>query len=456
MNTTFFQKASENKRSISWGDIFSDVWKKHRKDQRTALLTKGMGSHIPAPNRMLSDWQKPWLFARVLIAGLVLSVLIGISCVIFPGYGMLLMLCLLPAFVVPLSVMLFYWEMNIPGNISIYEALLLTLLGGCLSLTVTGIMRTVFPGISEIAFLAGPLPEELAKCLIVTIFLCRKKYNYGLQGILIGGAVGVGFSAMESAGYALQIFDIGIQNAMGTNIIIRSMADILVRRGVLAIGGHVVWAALYGGALALIKGKGKMSPKCFANSLFWLTFSAAFLLHTTWNFSASYLAGKLPDSLVASLVKFEAGTVTQWVKYIVLIILAWLLLFYIMKKSIRQMVSVDEMYHNAANSAEAVIQGVSGLLNGKTYMLTAGTPLIFGRRTEKCNVLFKNETKGISSIHCKIKWYNGKVLIKDLGSTYGTWLNEGTRLEPNKYYELPDQGVFYLGSKENMFFMGMK
>ena len=305
---------------------------------------------------------------------------------------------------------------------------------------------------------------------------------------------------------------------MGTNIIIRSMADILVRRGVLAIGGHVVWAALYGGALALIKGKGKMSPKCFANSLFWLTFSAAFLLHTAWNFSASYLAGKLPDSLVASLVKFEAGTVTQWVKYIVLIILAWLLLFYIMKKSIRQMVSVDEMYHNAANSAEykeaaakrqkkkeqeqeqpvhrsepkeqhpeqkqeqpvhqsaqkeqhpeqqpiheeseyrveAVIQGVSGLLNGKTYMLTAGTPLIFGRRTEKCNVLFKNETKGISSIHCKVKWYNGKVLIKDLGSTYGTWLNEGTRLEPNKYYELPDQGVFYLGSKENMFFMGMK
>ena len=456
MNTTFFQKASENKRSISWGDIFSDVWKKHRKDQRTALLTKGMGSHIPAPNRMLSDWQKPWLFARVLIAGLVLSVLIGISCVIFPGYGMLLMLCLLPAFVVPLSVMLFYWEMNIPGNISIYEALLLTLLGGCLSLTVTGIMRTVFPGISEIAFLAGPLPEELAKCLIVTIFLCRKKYNYGLQGILIGGAVGVGFSAMESAGYALQIFDIGIQNAMGTNIIIRSMADILVRRGVLAIGGHVVWAALYGGALALIKGKGKMSPKCFANSLFWLTFSAAFLLHTAWNFSASYLAGKLPDSLVASLVKFEAGTVTQWVKYIVLIILAWLLLFYIMKKSIRQMVSVDEMYHNAANSAEAIIQGVSGLLNGKTYMLTAGTPLIFGRRTEKCNVLFKNETKGISSLHCKVKWYNGKVLIKDLGSTYGTWLNEGTRLEPNKYYELPDQGVFYLGSRENMFFMGMK
>lgn len=495
MNTTFFQKASGNRQSIGWTDIFSDVWKKHRSDQRAALLTKGIGSCIPAPNRMLTEWQKPWLFARVLLAGLVLSALIGVSCVIFPGYGMLVMLCLLPAFVVPLSVMLFYWEMNIPGNISIYEALLLTLLGGCLSLTVTGIVRMAFPGISEIAFLAGPLPEELAKCLIVTLFLCRKKYNYGLQGILIGGAVGVGFSAMESAGYALQIFDLGIQNAVGTNVIIRSMVDILVQRGILAIGGHVVWAALYGGALALIKGKGKMSLKCFANSLFWMTFSAAFLLHTAWNFSATYLAGKLPDSLVESLVKFESGTVTHWIKYILLIILAWLLLFYIMKKSIRQMVSVDAMYRNAADREAAikadrhrkrkkrqpewqpmqgnqqdhsplhqeskyrvgaVIKGVSGILNGKTYILTEETPLVFGRRTEKCNVLFPNGTKGVSSMHCKVKWANGKVMIKDVGSTYGTWLNEKTRLEPNRYYELPDNGVFYLGSKENMFFMRMK
>lgn len=478
MNTTFFQKASKSRQSVSWRDIFSDVWKKHRKDQRTALLTKGMGSHIPAPNRMLSDWQKPWLFARVLIVGLLLSVLIGVSCLIFPGYGMLLMLCLLPAFVVPLSVMLFYWEMNIPGNISIYEALLLTLLGGLLSLTVTGIVRIIFPGISEISFLAGPFPEELAKCLIVTIFLCRKKYNYGLQGILIGGAVGVGFSAIESAGYALTAYDMGVQNAMSGSMVIRSMINILVIRGGLAIGGHVVWAALYGGALALIKGKGKMGIRCFTNSLFWLTFSAAFLLHTAWNFSASYLIGKLPDSFVELLLRFETGMITQWIKYIVLIILAWILLFYIMKKSIRQMVSVDEMYHNASEpklqsgtvqsrkehfvnkesecQVMAIVQGVSGIMNKKSYSLTAEKALIFGRKQGQCNVVFPNGTKGVSGLHCKVKWENGRVWIKDLGSTYGTWLGNGIRLETGRYYELPDQEVFYLGAEENMFFVGIK
>lgn len=479
MNTTFFQKASDNTQSVSWKDIFSDVKKKHRKDQRTALLTKGMGSHIPAPNRMLADWQKPWLFARVLLAGLLLSLLIGLSCIIFPGYAMLLMLCLLPAFVVPLSVMIFYWEMNIPGNISIYEALLLTLLGGLLSLTVTGVVRMIFPGISEVAFLAGPFPEELAKCLIVTIFLCRKKYNYGLQGILIGGAVGVGFSAMESAGYALQVFDSGIQGAMSVNVIIRSMVNILITRGVLAVGGHVVWAALYGGALALIMGKGKMSVKCFTNSFFWLTFSAAFLLHTAWNFSASYLIGKLPDSFVEVLLRFETGMITQWMKYILLIILAWLLLFYIMKKSIRQMVSVDAMYHNASEDAqrkeaaqvkqekqpvheiseyqvEAIIQGVSGVMNKKAYPLTADKTLIFGRNPEKCNVVFPKETKGVSGVHCKVKWADGKVWIKDLHSTYGTYTGDGKRLPSGEYHELPDQEVFYLGGEENMFFMGLK
>ena len=480
MNTTFFQKASDTTQNISWKDIFSDVKKKHRKDQRTALLTKGMGSHIPAPNRMLTDWQKPWLFARVLFVGLLLSLLIGLSCIIFPGYGMLLMLCLLPAFVVPLSVMIFYWEMNIPGNISIYEALLLTLLGGLLSLTVTGVVRTIFPGISEVAFLAGPFPEEVAKCLIVTLFLCRKKYNYGLQGILIGGAVGVGFSAMESAGYALQVFDTGIQGQMSVSIIIRSMINILITRGVLAIGGHVVWAALYGGALALIMGKGKMSIKCFTNSLFWLTFSAAFLLHTAWNFSSSYLIGKLPDSFVGILLRFETGFITQWIKYIVLIILAWLLLFYIMKKSIRQMVSVDKMYHNVSERVDrkkeakeeyvmsktqhkeseyqvkAVIQGVSGAMNKKAYPLTADKPLVFGRNPEKCNVVFPNGTKGVSNVHCKIKWINGKVWIKDLHSTYGTYIGNGKCLECGNYQELPDQEVFYLGGEENMFFMGLK
>ena len=95
-------------------------------------------------------------------------------------------------------------------------------------------------------------------------------------------------------------------------------------------------------------------------------------------------------------------------------------------------------------------------MNKKAYPLTADKPLVFGRNPEKCNVVFPNGTKGVSNVHCKIKWINGKVWIKDLHSTYGTYIGNGKCLECGNYQELPDQEVFYLGGEENMFFMGLK
>ena len=96
--------------------------------------------------------------------------------------------------------------MDISGTISIFETLLMMLLGGILSLTVTGIMRNLLT-LPDVAYLMGRLPEELSKLIIVWVLLSRSKYRYGLQGILIGGAVGVGLSAIESAGYAWSAFD---------------------------------------------------------------------------------------------------------------------------------------------------------------------------------------------------------------------------------------------------------
>ncbi len=342
MNTIFFQKASGNGINISWKDIFSDVTKKHRSDQRNELLTKGVGSNVPSPDRMLEEWQKPWLFARVFLWGVVLSVAVWISLMIFPSVPMIVVFCVIPAFVVPLAVLIFYWELDVPGNISIYETMFLMLIGGLLSLTVTGIVRVMFSEASDIAFLVGPFPEELAKCLVVTLILSRKKYTYGLQGIVVGGAVGVGFSAIESAGYALNtLFE---SFAITGSISIGETLNTLLIRGILAIGGHVVWAALYGGAIALIKGKGKMGLHVFTNSLFWMTFSAAFLFHTLWNFSVYYVQYSLSRSMVMFLYYMEV----YYIKYILLIVLAWYLMFYIIKKCLRQIVRVDQMYQYAA------------------------------------------------------------------------------------------------------------
>ena len=63
MNTTFFQKASENKRSISWGDIFTDVWKKHQKKKQKSFQSKkkklGAGRNIEKIREQHSS-RKEW------------------------------------------------------------------------------------------------------------------------------------------------------------------------------------------------------------------------------------------------------------------------------------------------------------------------------------------------------------------------------------------------------------
>lgn len=422
-------------------DIFSGVFKRHSRAAKGELLSRGIGDNIPSPDRMLQDWQKPWLFARVLLFGLLMSVGIYISYLVFASTAMIVMLCMLPAFVVPLATMIFYWEMNIPGNVSIYEALLMMLLGGILSLTVTGIVRVAVADTTDLAFLLGPFPEELAKLAIVYLLLKRSKFSYGLQGILIGGAVGVGFSAIESAGYAFGEFIGGGDMVMN-----------LIIRGLLSIGGHVVWVAIYGGALALAKGKGKLTIKCLADPLFVAAWSGAFLLHTVWNFSIAYMVGKIPNGLLLFLYNME----TMWIKHIVLIVLGWIFLMYIMRKSIRQIVRVDAMYQEFSEkkktvSARVRVHGVHGMYLGQDYELVENGNLVFGRNVQMCTVRYPDGTAGISSVHCELVFRDGRPVLIDRNSTYGTYVDGVRKLEPNVPYPVQDQTVFSLGGKEQQF-----
>ena len=55
---------------------------------------------------------------------------------------------------------------------------------------------------------AAPM-EETAKVLAMVVVARAAKYRYKLNGLLVGAAVGVGFAAFESMGYALNFFTDG-------------------------------------------------------------------------------------------------------------------------------------------------------------------------------------------------------------------------------------------------------
>jgi len=93
--------------------------------------------------------------------------------------------------------------------------------------------------------------------------------------------------------------------------------------------------------------------------------------------------------------------------------------------------------------------GQGSALGGKAYPVRG--KVVIGREPTKCQVVFPAKTPGISGVHCAAQEIAEGVVITDLGSSYGTFLENGTKLEPNKPYTIPIGEAFYLASKDNGF-----
>lgn len=91
----------------------------------------------------------------------------------------------------------------------------------------------------------------------------------------------------------------------------------------------------------------------------------------------------------------------------------------------------------------------AGPLQGQVYPIR-GNEILFGRESA-CAVRMPDKTPGISRRHACIRWQQGRPVLIDLGSSYGTYLADGKQLPPN-YPEPVAAGTrFYLGNRGNLF-----
>lgn len=93
--------------------------------------------------------------------------------------------------------------------------------------------------------------------------------------------------------------------------------------------------------------------------------------------------------------------------------------------------------------------GQTNALGSKTYSVRGKT--IIGRDPASCQIVFPAKTPGISSKHCLVQEIPEGVVVMDAGSSYGTFLENGTKMEPNKPYSILVGEAFYLASKDNGF-----
>ena len=197
---------------------------------------------------------------------------------------------MLSALATPFSAMVFFFEVNSPRNISFYQILKAFLIGGLLSLVITLMVGAfIHQDFSLIGSIGIGLAEEIRKAAAVMIFVNRltsSGRHYILNGLLVGAAVGAGFAVFETAGYIYRVSaSAGLAAGLNTAFM----------RGILAIGGHVIWAAMEGAAMcAVSKGK-RVEISHLLSPQYLSTFCVPVLLHAAWdwnfmNGSAKYLA----------------------------------------------------------------------------------------------------------------------------------------------------------------------
>ena len=432
-------------KNFKWSSLLSGFADARSKEECDTTIMAGLPGHVPYEKDMIKEWEAPYLFFRMGILGLFIFFLVILAQHMF-FWGNSLMIGIVP-FIIPLTMLVFFWEMNIPRNISLLDSVGIMLFAGIACFYIVFFAMSI-TGAAYSNYLA-PLIFGVTKLLLICICLRKKNRGYGLNGILIGAAVGAGYSAIITGE---QIFELANYSAGGQGFI-----SSVVLLCVFQFGSDIVWTATFGGALALSKGKEKISLKHFGNSLFIICFLGMYLIELLWNCNLYDFFSRFADNSAAVAI-YNFLEMYQG-RYILLMLLAWAMLLFVARKCIVESYTIAENARTEekrlnANFEEKVGEGLevfalSGKLGGKKYSSSRGS-LSFGR-TKECSVRYEEGTKGISGSHCRIyKSEKGYVLV-DQNSTYGTYLADGTKLEAGREYIIHDGIEFYLASPENRF-----
>jgi protease PrsW len=264
-----------------------------------------------------TQWSKRYW--RVFLAGLIAY--FGVSEVLRETGNLHLvpLVMLLASALVPVVFVMFCWEQNAFADMPLGVVGITFLGGAVLGLTIAAVLEPLLlppsAAAGEItlgaALLIGVV-EETAKVVPVLWFLRDRRVRSELDGLILGAAAGMGFAALETAGYGFAAFLVGFANTLnepGANVSLalaigtRQMNVQLLLRMALAIFGHGVWTAIV--CAALWRERRGNRVRLTLGVL--VAFALAVTLHALWDWSP-----------LAALVPAGAGQVVS-----VVAILGW-------------------------------------------------------------------------------------------------------------------------------------
>jgi RsiW-degrading membrane proteinase PrsW (M82 family) len=193
---------------------------------------------------------------RTFVTGLLLWIASVVVTGLTQNLNMIPTVVLLGSFLVPATAVIWYLDHYHSDVVTPALVARAFILGGVIGVLAASIFEALLQQHGLLLYIGVGLVEELAK-LLGLVFIARRLQRYAVRdGIVLGAAVGFGFAALESSGYALNSLIV----VHGGTIVFSLGSLVLTEllRGILAPIGHGLWTAILGGVLFAASRQGRL------------------------------------------------------------------------------------------------------------------------------------------------------------------------------------------------------
>lgn len=432
VNDAFYAQAE--KESVGLKDLFSQAFRRHARGAAFQALTRQPVS----PAEALERWQKPWLFVRLLGILFLLTALNVVAWdyrVAMTGtayvYAYFWACC-----VIPFTLMFFLWELDMFTGFSVFEAFGLALAGGVSCLVVSLPIQNALAAAGCGMVLRTFADHVILLLMAVALMSFGRKRMYGLSGMVMGAAIGAGFTV-------LQLFRDAVLQSSSASYAFAPGVESFFRN-------YSLWLAVSLGALCLRTKGERLKPLDLLDA----RFLGLFILGIAENLLQSADSAALGSSfafLNQSLFTLPILKVDVVLKEPILLVIGWTALILTIRPCLRQALRIGN-WKRAPEKKEAIVTGrllgLEGTCAGRVVSIPAGRPLRIGR--EQGAGMLTLTSSSVSRTHCELFIQNGRMIVRDLGSSNGTWLN-GKRLESNRDASVKPGDRLEIGSKKERF-----
>ena len=211
-------------------------------------------------------------------------------------------------FLVPVSYVAFFYERRHLSQVTLVSTARAFFYGGVLGVFAAALLEPLF--IRQLTFTSAftvGLIEEFAKILGVIVVARHHRHDSEIDGVILGGAAGMGFAALESSGYVFTAF-------VTSGGSLSDLVVVTLIRGLLSPVGHGTWTAI----LASVMFR-EGAPNAFRiNRAVIGAYITVVVLHGLWDGLPSVVGavtGSGLDVLISQGLVGAAGLVILWFRF---------------------------------------------------------------------------------------------------------------------------------------------